>query len=1016
MTVNLTTDAVLGSRSIVPVDDVIVDLPLMSSLRGTVDGDPTFNRATIATVIDFEGLVKTVEIGESRFQGARRVANLIDTSSVTLAVSSANTMTLGAGDYIFSMGAGGGTATFSGTGGATGTLVADAFNRTAVDKTITAGTLIVTASVEALVDLQVELVTGQSIQRPSEPVSVGVESPPFHGAAVDGVRYLETLNGNTVANNIVTQATGITISAGGKFAVLPGAVGDFFYTPDSVALSIEGNIDIRADVMLFDWTPAVGTKIVAKGSASGQYSYWLEGRFTGGVRLVTTANGVTELVAQSADLGFVDGSRHLIRADLLVNDGAGNRITTFYTSDDNGITWDIVGSPVVQAGATTIFNSTSPVQIGAFHFPTSIHNMDGTVYKAQILDGIDGTVVMDFNPNDSVDGGNWVGVDTGEDWMINSNASVFIGQWDDSGPFGYLGEAVRTNLILNSASMSTQAITTTAAQRALSFTGTGTLTLTGTSTAGPLVGTGITDRVSLIYTPTAGALTLTVSGTVEMAQDELGSFASSWIPTEGSTVTRNADQLFYPSLNNISDTEGTALATVEATDWANAAGNILGQQVGDLPGVVGDYFSTPDSVANSITGGISLRQVTTLANWATGNFPIFICKFGASGFRSYCLGMNNTGFLSFIISATGTGFTNVFSTKVVPFSANQLGGVRGDWDPADNFVTFYTSVDLGRTWQQLGDTVPLVLSGIFDSSEEVIIGHDGNQVVAANVYSSQILNGIDGPVVVDFNPNDSDGSSPFTSLTTGEAWTFVGNASIVASEAPLLADTSNSGIQSFDGTNTASGPAGTPSGLVDVSVSWVLASMQAFAGGIGGVVSSYDGAFSLTQLNVGQSGWFGTIRDLKILGSESAIKSQVVKWDISIDETGDILTADFFDTSLLVSIFAEKRASESEVPDSRLRRGWIGNESFTDGFEIGSKIWLFEQARLNRDTFNGITSAAIDSLQWLLDDGFVLNLAVDTVLINGEVALQIDIFRPNSKVDRRFFSLWDASGVTSVEG
>ncbi len=139
------------------------------------------------------------------------------------------------------------------------------------------------------------------------------------------------------------------------------------------------------------------------------------------------------------------------------------------------------------------------------------------------------------------------------------------------------------------------------------------------------------------------------------------------------------------------------------------------------------------------------------------------------------------------------------------------------------------------------------------------------------------------------------------------------------------------------------------------------------------------------------------------------------KWDLTIDATGDILTADFFDTAILMSIYAEKRASESEVPESRFRRGWIGNESFTDDFEIGSKIWLFEQARLDRDTLNGITSAAIEGLQWFLNRGFALNLIVDTVLVEGKVTLQVDIFRPNSKVDRRFFSLWDGSGVTSSE-
>ena len=45
------------------------------SLAATTGTDPTFTRATAATFEDFEGLIKTVESQEPRFQGARRVEN-----------------------------------------------------------------------------------------------------------------------------------------------------------------------------------------------------------------------------------------------------------------------------------------------------------------------------------------------------------------------------------------------------------------------------------------------------------------------------------------------------------------------------------------------------------------------------------------------------------------------------------------------------------------------------------------------------------------------------------------------------------------------------------------------------------------------------------------------------------------------------------------------------------------------------------------------------------------------------
>ena len=125
---------------------------------------------------------------------------------------------------------------------------------------------------------------------------------------------------------------------------------------------------------------------------------------------------------------------------------------------------------------------------------------------------------------------------------------------------GLLVEVSRTNLLLNSASLSTQSVVVTAVAHTLSFYGTGTITLSGASTAGPLVGSGaFPTRSTLTFTPTAGTLTLTVTGTVEYAQLEIGSFASSYITTAGASATRSSDQ---PTVTPISSfynqAEGTA--------------------------------------------------------------------------------------------------------------------------------------------------------------------------------------------------------------------------------------------------------------------------------------------------------------------------------------------------------------------------------------------------------------------------------------------------------------------------
>ncbi len=139
---------------------------------------------------------------------------------------------------------------------------------------------------------------------------------------------------------------------------------------------------------------------------------------------------------------------------------------------------------------------------------------------------------------------------------------------------GLLIEEARTNLLLNSETLTTQSVTVTAAAHTLSFYGTGTVTLSGTHSA-TVVGTGaFPTRTTLTFTPTSGSLTVTVSGTVQYAQVELGAFATSWISTAGATVLRNADVASITGDNFsrwYSQDEGTVFADIDSAPVNNIA-------------------------------------------------------------------------------------------------------------------------------------------------------------------------------------------------------------------------------------------------------------------------------------------------------------------------------------------------------------------------------------------------------------------------------------------------------------
>ncbi len=141
-----------------------------------------------------------------------------------------------------------------------------------------------------------------------------------------------------------------------------------------------------------------------------------------------------------------------------------------------------------------------------------------------------------------------------------------------------------------------------------------------------------------------------------------------------------------------------------------------------------------------------------------------------------------------------------------------------------------------------------------------------------------------------------------------------------------------------------------------------------------------------------------------------AVGDEASGYDIALDDNGDIETADQLDTALFMSLFCERRATDTETPASHLRRGWIGNESTPD-FEVGSKLWLYEQARLSLDTINGIKSAAKSALIWMIEDNIAIRVVVAVSLSNqNSITVTITITRPNSKVERRFFELWQNTG------
>lgn len=183
---------------------------------------------------------------------------------------------------------------------------------------------------------------------------------------------------------------------GTNYLYLPGVAGNYASTPDAAALDITGDIDIRVRVALDDWTPSGPNTLLAKyGGSAASRSYLLDVRTNGFLRLDwNDAASVARAEESTVAVGATDGATTWVRATLDVDNGGGQYEVRFYTSAD-GSTWAQLGTTKTgSVGVTSVQATTNALEVGSYSGGAS-GVATGKFYRAQVLNGIGGTVVFD---------------------------------------------------------------------------------------------------------------------------------------------------------------------------------------------------------------------------------------------------------------------------------------------------------------------------------------------------------------------------------------------------------------------------------------------------------------------------------------------------------------------------------------------------------------------------------------------------------------------------------------------
>jgi hypothetical protein len=168
----------------------------------------------------------------------------------------------------------------------------------------------------------------------------------------------------------------------------PGVASNYISTPDTVANSIVGDIDVRVKLNNPSGAPFL-PGLISKWASSSQRSWMLRlGNANNRLEFIWTTDGATQKGGGVSTTAVPVGVSW-VRATLVVATG----VISYYSSLD-GVTWTPNGTVTDTAGA--IFDSTSIVTIG--NDIESNRPYTGVIYYAEVRNGIDGPIVAKFDP------------------------------------------------------------------------------------------------------------------------------------------------------------------------------------------------------------------------------------------------------------------------------------------------------------------------------------------------------------------------------------------------------------------------------------------------------------------------------------------------------------------------------------------------------------------------------------------------------------------------------------------
>lgn len=152
----------------------------------------------------------------------------------------------------------------------------------------------------------------------------------------------------------------------------------------------------------------------------------------------------------------------------------------------------------------------------------------------------------------------------------------------------------------------------------------------------------------------------------------------------------------------------------------------------------------------------------------------------------------------------------------------------------------------------------------------------------------------------------------------------------------------------------------------------------------------------------------------------SNLENVLPEADFELDN-GDLIREEGLGTAVIISLFTDRRADDSDPYENNDKRGWWGDlTSDIEGDQTGSKLYLLKRADSSQKNVILTKQYSYEALEWMIEDGVASSVDVDAWSFgrpeSKRLGFKVDINKTDGTSESfQFDDLWEYTSTIGVK-